>query len=116
MDITNLKRAFTQLLFEANLLLKKEGVLENKKRFFEFAPLLILKLMSENTEMSYSRQSMRLKPKYHWKFFAKQEPERMLQTLNYVILPGLVKTHNRHTQFFQQKSSIKNPGTLKEIG
>ncbi len=65
MHINSTKRAFNQLLFEANLLLKKEGILENKKRFFEFAPLLILKLMSESAEMSYSRQSMRIKQKYN---------------------------------------------------
>ncbi|HRA91934.1 MAG TPA: N-6 DNA methylase, partial [Acinetobacter sp.] len=115
MHINNNKRAFNQLLFEANLLLKKEGVLENKKRFFEFAPLLILKLMSESVEMPYSRQSMRIKQKYNWKHFAKQEPQEMLQVLNRVFLPGLVKAYNRHTQFFQKKSSIKNPDTLKKL-
>lgn len=55
MQEINIKRAFQQLLFEANFLLKKEGVLESKKRFFEFAPLLILKRLSEKKEATKNR-------------------------------------------------------------
>jgi type I restriction enzyme M protein len=50
-----------------------------------------------------------------WEHFSKLEPKGMLQTLNQVMLPALVKTTNRESNFFPQHSAIQNPAILKKL-
>ncbi len=113
--LSNAQWAFKQLLFEANVLLKKAGLHQSKKRFFHFAPLLVIKLMSEFKEQKIFFQKTKEFEHYDWNHFSKLDPKAMLQTLNQVILPRLVKTYNCHTDFFPQKSAIQNPVILKKL-
>ncbi len=113
--MANAGQMFKKILFEANFLLKKSGLTESKKRFFHFAPLLVIKLMSEFKEQQIPFQKSKGFKHSYWEHFSKLEPQLMLQTLNRIILPKLAKTYNHHTDFFAQKSAIQNLTVLKQL-
>jgi type I restriction enzyme M protein len=113
-SVANAKQVFKKILFEVNIHLKRDGLLEPKRRFFEFAPLLVVKFMYDSA-VQQQPVWQPLTFKWDWEHFSKLKPQAMLQTLNQVILPALVKAYNHHTDFFQPKSSIKNSETLKKL-
>lgn len=107
---------FNQLLLEANLLLEKEALPDSQQRFLELAVLLVIKLIDElQAQGLLSEGWVTFRPKLSWAQFSSLEPTSMLQALNQVILPQLIKTYNRYTDFFPKKSKLKNPVTLKNL-
>jgi type I restriction enzyme M protein len=99
-----------------NDLLRKEGLREGIERFTEFANIIFLKLISELEEDRINNNEPRLlDEKYCWNSFADLDGTRMLEYINGVILPYLIKEYNHSGEVFEPQLSIKNPKTLKII-
>jgi type I restriction enzyme M protein len=99
-----------------NDLLRKEGLREGIERFTEFANIIFLKLISELEEDRINNNEPRLlDAKYCWNSFADLDGTRMLEYINGVILPYLIKEYNHSDEVFESQLSIKNPKTLKII-
>jgi len=110
-DINLLKNTFRHFLSDVNILLKNEGLLNPSQRFWEFSALFTMKLLNKKARKNVGKT---FKFNHSWQDFSELESKAMLQALNQVMLPALVKSHPQ-LNFFPKKSRIKNPLILKKI-
>ncbi len=114
-EIKHTREELLKIFKWTNDLLRKEGLREGIERFTEFSNILFLKLISEMEEDRDQEGEPRLlDDRYCWKSFEDLDGTRMLEYINGVILPYLVKTYNHSGDVFDEKLKIK-PKTLKII-
>ncbi len=114
--ITYTKRELITIFSEANALLRKEGIREGIERFTEFSNLMFLKLISEIEEERENNGEERILDRtYCWESFCNLVPKQMLQYINSVILPKLVKEYNHSSDAFQRHLLINSSESLKKI-
>ncbi len=97
---------------QVNQLLRKEGLDEGKERFFEFANILFLKLISEIEEEREKHGENRIVSEdFCWNKFNKKDADDMYYYVNDTVLVQLKTTYGK---IFDDKLKIK-PKTLKTI-
>ena len=97
---------------QVNKLLRKEGLDEGKERFYEFANILFLKLISEIEEERETHGEKRIVPEaFCWNKFNKKNANEMYYYVNDTVLRQLRTTYGK---IFDDKLKIK-PKTLKMI-
>lgn len=97
---------------QVNQLLRKEGLEEGKERFYEFANILFLKLISEiEEERSRNGEERIISEDFCWNKFNKLKAKEMYYYVNNTVLKELKDTYG---EIFDEKLKIKET-TLKTI-
>ncbi len=103
-----------KIFYEANDLLRSEGLKAGMERFSEFANILFLKLLGETEDLKEKKgEAFKVSNDFRWNHWKDKKGEELLRFVNDTVLKEMGQIYKDEKIFTPLE--IKNPSTLKRI-